>query len=442
MNALIQYLQGCGTARDVSMGIERAIHEGHLRPGEALPTIRALAGQLGVNTATVANAYRQLQARGLTYGDRRRGTRVNGTPAAFGPPPGHTGGLIDLASGNVDPALLPDLGSALAHRYQGTTSYTAVTLLPRLHEVASGQFRADGIATGRLAAVSGALDGIERILNAHVNAGDRIALEEPCFSRTLDLVRSMNLTAEPVACDQEGPLPESLAQALRRGARGLIVTPRAQNPTGSALTAERAERIKDVLGEHPGTLLIEDDHAALVVDQPAITLTGGWTGPWAVIRSYAKALGPDLRVAVVTGDETTISRVEWRQRLGIGWVSHILQGAVADLLVQPPVQRLLDRARRVYSERRAFVIETLAEAGVTAHGRSGFNVWVPVRHESDTVLALREHGYAVLAGERFRLGGPPAIRVTTAALPTQDAARFTEALRSVLAATPGTGATT
>jgi len=426
-----QYLSAVQGARSIAEGIERAIENGDLAPGEALPTIRELAEQLAVNTTTVAAAYRQLQTRGLTYGERRRGTRVNG-PAAAPPVTPISAGLVDLASGNPDPALLPDLNTALVSPREHRTSYGSPSVLPAFERAALRQLRADAIPCHRLLAVGGALDGIDRVLRARLRPGDRIALEDPCFSRTLDLVRSTSLTPEPVPCDDEGMDPGHLSRALRRGARAVVITPRAQNPFGSALTEVRSADLREVLREYPETLLIEDDHAALVVDCPPITLARGHRGPWAILRSYAKALGPDLRVAVLIGDEVTLARVERQQRLGVGWVSHILQGTTSWMLRQPEVENLLRVAQGIYTQRRTTMIRQLAERGIRAHGASGLNVWVPVPREYETVRALHERGYAVLAGEQFRLATGPGIRVTTAALPECEAPAFADALAAIV----------
>lgn len=52
------------------------IERGDLRPGDPLPTVRQLAGDLGVAPNTVARAYGELQELGWLVGDGRRGTQV------------------------------------------------------------------------------------------------------------------------------------------------------------------------------------------------------------------------------------------------------------------------------------------------------------------------------------------------------------------------------
>jgi GntR family transcriptional regulator len=58
--------------------IRAAIERGDLAPGSPLPTVRQLAGDLGVAPNTVARAYGDLQSDGWLVGDGRRGTRVAG----------------------------------------------------------------------------------------------------------------------------------------------------------------------------------------------------------------------------------------------------------------------------------------------------------------------------------------------------------------------------
>ena len=74
----------------------------------------------------------------------------------------------------------------------------------------------------------------------------------------------------------------------------------------------------------------------------------------------------------------------------------------------------------------------MAERGVAATGRSGLNVWVPVPEEQAVVAQLLAEGWAVAAGERYRLRTPPAIRITTATLDPADSDAVADAVAAAL----------
>jgi DNA-binding transcriptional MocR family regulator len=177
--------------------------------------------------------------------------------------------------------------------------------------------------------------------------------------------------------------------------------------------------------------VIEDDYVARVAGAPYVPLHRP-DGCWLVVRSLSKVLGPDLRLAVMTGDATTVARVEGRQALGTGWVSHLLQRVVARLLTDEAVGVCLRSAADTYTERRQALIGALAGHGIDAYGRSGLNVWVPVPEEEAVVRGLLDAGWAVAAGERYRRRTLPGLRVTTATLRPDEAGAFAEALAAVL----------
>jgi DNA-binding transcriptional regulator YhcF (GntR family) len=68
-------------AEQIRAGVER----GELTPDSPLPTVRQLAGDLGIAPNTVARAYGELQSDGWLVGDGRRGTRVAGSVPALNP---------------------------------------------------------------------------------------------------------------------------------------------------------------------------------------------------------------------------------------------------------------------------------------------------------------------------------------------------------------------
>jgi DNA-binding transcriptional MocR family regulator len=437
MIQLTQYIERGAGAATIAAGIEAAIADGVLAPAARLPTVRDLAGELQVSPATVAAAYRMLKQRGLVSANTRRGTVVLPQPPlrvrGARPLPR---GVRDLASGNPDPALLPPLAPALAGLDPRHKLYGGSVKLPRLVQLAEAGFAADGI-TGDIAIVGGALDGIERVLQTQLRPGDRVAVEDPTWPRIADLVQALGLQPEPVRVDQRGPITGDLARALERGAQAVIVTPRGQNPTGAAIDAERAGLLREVLGRYPDAVVIEDDYVAAVAGAPYVSLHED-RARWVVIRSLSKVLGPDLRVAPMAGDALTISRVEGRQLLGAGWVSHLLQQTAALLWASPATTNLLARAERTYAQRRRALTEALAGYGITAFGGSGLGVWVPVTEEVETVQQLLDRGWAVSPGEHYRFRTPPGIRITTADVGPAEAAQLAAAMNEVMRAATAT----
>jgi DNA-binding transcriptional MocR family regulator len=249
----------------------------------------------------------------------------------------------------------------------------------------------------------------------------------------LDLVAALGLRAVPVGVDDEGPLPDDVRAALEAGARALIVTDRAQNPTGAAVSATRARALRSVLEEYPRTLVIEDDHGHRIVDLPLHPLAGV-TRHWAFTRSAAKAYGPDLRLAVLAGDPVTVDRVQGRQRLGPGWVSLLLQRAVVRLWSSGAVDTRAVAA--AYGRRRDALIGALAERGIASYGRSGMNVWVPVPDETGAVARLLHAGWAVAPGARFRVSAPPGLRITVSTLEPHEIGAVADAVASAVGPAP------
>ncbi|MGW4391106.1 aminotransferase class I/II-fold pyridoxal phosphate-dependent enzyme [Streptomyces sp. NPDC004685] len=427
-------------AAEIAASVERAVGGGDLQPGQLLPPMRELAQHLGVNPNTVAAAYRTLRERGVIETAGRRGSRVRSKPATTARELIRVdvpAGVRDVSNGNPDTALLPSLAEAFAWAAaQGDkvpVLYGDGPLEPELARHARVAFDQDGIPQGPVAVASGSLDAIERVLAAHLKPGDAVAVEDPGWGSLLDLVPALGLRLVPVGVDDDGPLADEVERALSAGARALVVTDRAQNPTGAAVTAPRARALRKVLAAHKDVLLIEDDHGHGIVDLPLYPLAGV-TRHWAFVRSAAKAYGPDLRLAVLTGDAVTVDRVQGRQRLGPGWVSRILQRAVARLWTEGAVDTRAVAAS--YGRRRDALIAALAERGVEAFGRSGMNVWVPVPDETGAVARLLHAGWAVAPGARFRMGAAPGVRITVSALGADDIVPVADAVASATGPAP------
>jgi DNA-binding transcriptional MocR family regulator len=420
----VRYQVAGGSAAQISASVESGIRAGALAPGASLPPVRALAGELGVAPATVAAAYKTLRQRGMVETAGRLGTRVRYRPPLLGIRQARrvpaAAGTVDLTAGEPDPRLLPALGPRL-RRLAGQAirpvSYCDGGPWPGLVRAGADRLAADGVPVRGNTAVTvtaGALDAIERLLTAHLRPGDRVGVEDPGWANLLDLVAALGLVPVGVPVDDEGPTVDGVRRARTAGVTALVVTSRAQNPTGAAVTPARAAALRRSLAG-ADLLLIEDDHAAELADVPLAPLAGS-TASWAFVRSVSKPYGPDLRVAVLAGDEASVARVEGRLRLGAGWVSTLLQRLVVQLWDDPAVATLVDRARGEYARRRIALLDALRRHGAQAHGRSGINLWLPVPDEALALARLRDAGWSVAPGSLFRLASSPGIRITVSCL--------------------------
>jgi DNA-binding transcriptional MocR family regulator len=428
-----QYRISGRSAAEIAATIERAIEQGALAPGETLPAVRALAGELGVSPTTVSAALTDLRSRGLVVSHERSRSQVSWRPPLGGAlqRPTVPAGARDLASGNPDPALLPDPTPFLRRLDPPTQLYGGEPAVPELLELARAEFAASRIGTEAIAVTSGALDGIERALGAQLKPGDLVAVEDPGFAGLFDLLRALGLALRPVPIDERGMLPAELAAALVEGAEAVILNPRGQNPTGASLDPGRASELQAVLDRAPAAMVVEDDHLGPIAGVRRVTLTAG-RERWASALSLAKSLGPDLRLALLAGDAQTISRVRGRQSVGPQWVSHLLQHLVAAMWADEGVAAALERAASTYRERRERLLAALAERGIEVSSTAGIATWIPVPEEAPVVQSLLAQGWAVMPGAPFRLQSARAIRVTTSALSGNEAEELAEAIRGAL----------
>lgn len=439
---LIQNITGT-TAREVAASVEAAVARGDLLADQRLPTIRDLADHLDLAPGTIATAYRSLRDRGVVLTEGRRGTFVRGRSVlrprqaiGLAVPPG----VVDLAHGNPDPELLPDLGphlvsaAAAAGLYgEDPDPWQHPGLVDRLRRRAEPA----GVPTAHVAIVSGALDGVERTLSAHLAPGDTVAVEDPGWPNLLDLVAAMGLRTVPMAVDDDGPTVDGLA-AVVDAVEAVVITSRSQNPTGAAVSPARRDHLAGLL-DGRDLLLVEDDHGGEASGVDLASLAGT-VRRWVLVQSLSKSWGPDLRLAGLFGDPRTVALVAGRLRLGPGWVSRLLQATAAGLLGDPTAHEVVDHAAATLRARRDGLVAALADHGVTAHGRSGLNVWVAVSDEAAVVAGLQARGWAVAPGARYRQDAGPGIRVTAAAVTDPTTATAFAADLAAVVATPARAA--
>jgi len=408
------------SARGIAAAVSRLVSTGELPAGTRLPTVRAVARELGISPTTVSEAWRSLARAGAIQTRGRSGTfvltptlarqqlryaRVTTRPATL---------PRDFSTGVPDHDLLPHLAEPLRRVGDArlTTSYLDAPVLPALEAALRTRFP---FPAERITVVDGALDALDRITAGTVRFGDHVLVENPAFPPMLDLLDSVGAVVVGVPVDGSGLRPDALATALAAHRPvALFVQPRAHNPTGVSMSLRRSRELAAALRRHPDVLVVEDDHAGDIASAPPVSLGSALPGQTVHVLSFSKSHGPDLRLAAVGGPAEVIAAVSDRRLLGPGWSSRLLQAVLVDLLSDPATVAGVERARSEYARRRAALVAALAARGVAASADDGINLWMEVADQQMAMLSLAAHGVAVAPGAPFMVSPLPVdhVRIT------------------------------
>lgn len=392
------------TAAEIAEAVRDLVDTGELAPGAGLPPVRTFAEQLQVNRNTVVAAYGLLVQAGVAVTRGRAGTSIVDLQPLPQEGFSHVSGMVDLASGNPDPALLPPVSQALAQlAADEPVLYGQPVIDPDLAAWAREIFAPD-VSDAELSVTAGSADAVQRLLADSLTIGDAVGFEQPCFLTTMQTAQAAGYRPVPMAVDGEGLTIEGLRAALEDGIRALVVTPRAQNPTGAVISAKRADGLRQLLVDYPHVLVIEDDHFWQLSGHPYRSIIPEDHPRWALVRSVSKSLGPDLRVGIVGSDQLTASRLSAHIRSGAMWVSHLLQRLTYLLTTNPATPAQLEHASAEYARANAGLVATLAQHSISSSSHDGVNTWINLATTASPIVdALRQRGWLVRDGAEFSL---------------------------------------
>lgn len=425
------------TAAEIAESVRDLVDTGKLAPGAGLPPVRTLAEQLEVNRNTVVAAYGLLVQAGVAVTRGRAGTKIIDLQPL--PQEGFSNitGMVDIASGNPDPDLLPPASKALAQlAADEPVLYGQPVIDPDLAAWARKALTTD-VGGAELTVTAGSADAVQRLLADSLTIGDAVGFEQPCFLTTIQTAQAAGYRPVAMPVDTEGLTVQGLRAALDEGIRALVVTPRAQNPTGVVISAARAKALRDLLTDYPHVLVIEDDHFWQLSGHPYRSIIPQGHPRWALVRSVSKSLGPDLRVGIVGSDTLTASRLSTHIRSGAMWVSHLLQRLTYLLTTNPETPAKLEYAAAEYAQANARLVAALAAQSIAAVSDDGVNAWINLGTiASPIVQALSRRGWLVRDGAEFSLDhtddAVEHIRVTIHQLSTIQVEHFVADLTAIL----------
>ncbi|MER5940856.1 PLP-dependent aminotransferase family protein [Streptomyces sp. NPDC001928] len=430
--------------RRIADRIADDITAGRLRPGERLPPQRAFARRHQIAGSTAGRVYAELVRRGLVVGEVGRGTFVRAAPAGTGR------ALVEAATAepvNLElnypsaPGQSELLAPALAPLQRPDVLTEALRPSPATGTPAAREAVAALLATPgwhpapeRLLFTGNARQAVAATLASLVRPGGRVGVEALTYPVVKEIAARLGITLVPLATDEEGPRPESVAAAHRTAPlAALYLQPTLHNPTSLTTGPERRRRLArtvldlgiPVVEDRIWSFLADDDPFA--ADAPGLTY---------VVDGLSKRVAPGLTVGFVAVPEGRVEAVAAAVRSG-GWSAgrFALEAAVR-WIADGTVERLVAAKRADAARRQRIVGEELRGFAVRSDPRAYFAWWeLPAPWRADTfTAAAAAHGIAVTPGPAFTVAPhhtPDAVRLGLASAAEPDLRRALRTLADV-----------
>jgi GntR family transcriptional regulator / MocR family aminotransferase len=354
--------------------LRRAIREGGLRSGAAMPSTRDLASQLGVSRHIVVDAYSQLAAEGYLVLRQGARPRVSDAAAAGGeavaeatapalPPRYDFRPSVPDASGFPRAAWLRALREAVGTIPDIELVYGDPRGVERLRTALAdylGRVRGVVAEPDNLLVTCGYTQGQDLVCRALADRGARrIAIEDPGDLEWRLVVERAGLEAVPVPVDDEGMRVDELE---REDPDAVLLTPAHQHPTGVVLSGQRRTALLAWLRRREAVAIEDDYDAEYRYDRTAVGALQGLAPDRVVYGgSASKTLAPALRLGWVVLPPALVEGVTSHKLLADRGTARIDQHALASFLVRGDLDRHLRRMRARYRDRRDAIVAAVAE---------------------------------------------------------------------------------
>ncbi|MEO6918598.1 MAG: PLP-dependent aminotransferase family protein [Collimonas sp.] len=411
---LPMYLQIC-------QRFKTAIEQGHLRAGDRVPAVRALATELNLARGTVEMAYRILADEGYLQVRGAAGTVVSPSlpqPAILKP-------QVALA-GQAQPAVTDHDGKAprplqmglpaldafprkvwnrlVGHRLRGSElarlGFPDPVGYDRLRErIATylGVSRGVACLPEQVFITTGLHNTMELTLRSLSIAGDALWFEDPGYILARLFLQNAAIKLVPVPVDDNGLMVEA-GKRLSPSAKFALVTPSHQSPLGVTLSLERRMALLE-WADKAGSWIIEDDYdsefryqgrplpALKSLDRNDRVIYSG---------TFSKAMFPGLRLAYVVVPLSAVARFQAVSYNINSGCPYLFQASVADFMAEGHFSRHLKKMRLLYAQRRALTQrvfqEVLGDRIRIDLQAGGLHMLAKLAaHEDDITLAERAH---------------------------------------------------
>lgn len=353
-----------------------AIASGLLKPGDRVPSARALTQELGLARGTVDTAYSLLTAEGYFEARGQAGTIVTPSlkpraPIARAKP---SVSLVPASTSFRPDSILPfqiglpaldafprkvwaRIGARCARAMQPASMvHPPVHGLPELRAQIAAYLRVSrGISClpAQVFVTSGYRHTLSLIAHALLAKGDRAWVEDPGYPPTRELFGRMGIVPVPLPVDRDGIVVD---EGIKRApdARVAVVTPAHQSPLGMSLSLPRRQALLEWARRNKAWI-VEDDYDGeyRYVGRPLPALASlDRDGRVLYAGTFSKVLFPGLRLAYLVVPGAQVDRMEEVSRAFTGGSPELTQATVSAFMREGHFARHIQRMRKLYAERR------------------------------------------------------------------------------------------
>lgn len=447
------------------------IEQGLYRPGQRLPSVRALSLEHGVSLSTVQQAYRLLEDNGLVSPRPKSGYFVAedrslpALPAVSRPAQRPVDisqweqvlelvrstpqknvmqlgrGMPDIDSPTLKP-LLRSLAQLSRRQDMPGLYYDNIHGNLALREQIARLMLDSGCRLGSadLVVTTGCHEALSTSIRAVCEPGDIVAVESPSFHGAMQTLKGLGMKALEIPTDPlQGISLEALELALEQWPIKLIqLTPSCNNPLGYIMPEARKKALLN-LAQRYDVAILEDDvygDLAYTYPRPRTIKSFDEDGRVLLCSSFSKTLAPGLRVGWVAPGRY-LERVLHMKYISTGSTACQPQLAIADFIeaghYHPHVRRMRSQYQRGRDQMSDWVTRYFPAGTRASRPQGGFMLWVELPESFDTLRlnrALLEQGVQIAVGSIFSASGKyrHCLRMNFAARPTP---RIEDAVRKV-----------
>ncbi|HHV64258.1 MAG TPA: PLP-dependent aminotransferase family protein [Peptococcaceae bacterium] len=247
--------------------------------------------------------------------------------------------------------------------------------------------------TSEIIITTGSQQGLSLVAQTFLDPGDIVLVESPTYLGALQAFQGYRPRFVMVPCDEEGIIPEELAEILTKcQPKYLYVIPNYQNPTGRQLSLARRLEIIEIARRFNLLILEDNPYGELRFEGEALPDLRDLYENVIYLGSFSKILSPGLRVGFLVADQKTVSYIE-RAKEGVDLFSNNLtQRAVYKYITSRNFKEHILKLRKVYCERRDTMLQAfkdyLGSDVQVETPKGGLFIWAKILKTKDSLEFL------------------------------------------------------